>query len=78
LNAPKVDTPVSTKKASTLVKTGIIKGVPKIQVDQTLKQPTKDSTVDIKEPDKNVSAFNLEHEINKIKISMPLLELMKT
>jgi hypothetical protein len=77
-NAPKVDTPISTKKASTPVKTIIIKGVPKIQVDQPLKQPAKDSTVDIKELDRNVFAFSLEHEINKIKISMPLLELMKT
>ena len=77
-NAPKVDTPISTKKVSTPVKIGVIKGVPKIQVDQSLKQPTKDSTVDIKEPDINDFAFNLEHKINKIKISVPLLELMKT
>jgi hypothetical protein len=77
-NAPKVDTPVSTKKASTPIKSGVIKVVPKIHVDQPLKQPAKDSTVDIKEPDKNVYVFNLEHEINKIKISVPLLELMKT
>jgi hypothetical protein len=77
-NAPKVDTLVSTNKVSTPVKTGIIKGSPKIQYDQPLKQPTKDSTVDIKEPDINVSSFSLEHEINKIKISVPLLELMKT
>ena len=77
-NAPKVDTHVSTKKASTPIKSGVIKVVPKIHVDQPLKQPTKDSTVDIKEPDKNVYVFNLEHEINKIKILVPLLELLKT
>jgi hypothetical protein len=77
-NAPKFDTHVSTKKASTPVKIGIIKGVPKIQVDQPLKQPAKDSIVDIKESDRNVFAFSLEHEINKIKILVPLLELMKT
>jgi hypothetical protein len=69
---------MSTKKASTSIKSGVIKVFPKIHVDQPLKQPTKDSTGDIKEPDKNVSVFNLEHEINKIKISVPLLELMKT
>jgi hypothetical protein len=69
---------VSTKKANNPIKSGVIKAVPKIHVDQPLKQPTKDSTIDIKEPDKNVYVFNLEHEINKIKISVPLLELMKT
>ena len=77
-NAPKVDTLVSTKKANTPIKIGIIKGSPKIQVDQPLKQPAKDSTADIKEPNINVSSFSLENEINKIKISVPLLELMKT
>jgi hypothetical protein len=77
-NAPKVDTHVSTKKASTPVKTGTIKESPKIQVDQPLKQPAKVSTADIKEPEKSVSSFSLEHEINKIKIYVPLLELMKT
>jgi hypothetical protein len=75
---PKVDIPISTKKASTSGKTGAIKGVPNVQVDHTLKQPVKDSTADIRELDKNVSAFNLEHEINKIKILVPLLELLKT
>jgi hypothetical protein len=49
-NTPKVDTPISTKKANTLVKIEIIKGSPKIQADQPLKQPAKDSTADIKEP----------------------------
>ena len=77
-NAPKVDTLVPTKKASILVKKRIIKGSSKIQADQPLKQPAKDSTVDIKEPNINVYSFSLEHEINKIKISVPLLELMKT
>jgi hypothetical protein len=43
-----------------------------------LKQPAKVSTVDIKEPEKSVYSFSLEHEINKIKICVPLLELMKT
>jgi hypothetical protein len=43
-----------------------------------LKQPAKVSVVDIKEPEKSVPSFNLEHEINKIKVSIPLLELMKT
>jgi hypothetical protein len=76
-NTPKVDTPISTKKASTPVKMGIIKGSPKIQANQPLKQPAKDSTADIKEQETNVSSFSLEHEINKIKISVPLLELMK-
>lgn len=76
--APKVDTPISTKKASTPINTGAIKGVPNVQVDQPLKQPTKDNIVDIREPDKNVYVFNLEHEINKIKITVPLLELLKT
>jgi hypothetical protein len=77
-NAPKFDTPISTKKVNTLVKTRIIKGDPKIQVDQLLKQPAKDSIVDIRELDRNISSFSLEHEINKIKILVPLLELMKT
>jgi hypothetical protein len=76
--APKVDIPISTKKASTSGKTGTIKGVPNVQADHPLKQPVKDSTADIREPDKNVSSFNLEHEINKIKIPVPLLELLKT
>jgi hypothetical protein len=43
-----------------------------------VKQPTKVSTTKIKEPEKNVSSFSLEHEIKKIKIYVPLLELMKT
>jgi hypothetical protein len=43
-----------------------------------MKQPVKDSIGDIRELDKNVYAFNLEHEINKIKILVPLLELLKT
>jgi hypothetical protein len=77
-NAPKVDTPVSTKKANTPVKKRTIKESPKIQDDQPLKHPAKVSTADIKEPEKSVSSFSLEHEINKIKISVPLLELMKT
>jgi hypothetical protein len=64
-NAPKVDTPVSTKKASTPVKTRIIKGSPKIQDNQPLKQPAKDSTVDIKEPDINVYSFSLELKSTK-------------
>jgi hypothetical protein len=64
--APKVDIPISTKKSSTSRKTGAIKYVPNIQADHSLKQPVKDNTADIREPDKNVSAFNLEHEINKI------------
>jgi hypothetical protein len=43
-----------------------------------VKQPAKVSTAEIKEPEKNVSSFSLEHEINKIKIFVPLLKLMKT
>jgi hypothetical protein len=43
-----------------------------------VKKPAQVSTADIKEPKKNVSSFNLEHEIKKIKIFVPLLELMKT
>jgi ribonuclease HI len=77
-NAPKVDTPVSTKKANNPVKAGISKDSPGIQIDQPVKQPAKVSTAEIKEPEKNVSSFSLEHEINKIKIFVPLLELMKT
>jgi hypothetical protein len=42
-----------------------------------MKQPAKVSTAEIKEPKNNVSSFSIEHEINKIKISVPLLELMK-
>jgi hypothetical protein len=76
-NAPTMDTPISTKKASTPVKKGIIKESPNIQANQPLKQPAKDNTADIKELKRNVSSFSLEHEINKIKISVPLLELMK-
>jgi hypothetical protein len=49
-NTPKFDTPVSTKKATTPVKTRIIKISLKIQADQPLKQHAKDSTSDIKEP----------------------------
>jgi hypothetical protein len=77
-NTPKVDTPVSTKKASTPVKTGISKDSPGIQIDQPLKKPAKVSTTELKESEKIVSSFSLEHEINKIKIFVPLIELMKT
>jgi hypothetical protein len=48
-NTPKVDIPVSTKKASTPVKSGISKDSPGIQIDQQLKQPVKVSTTELKE-----------------------------
>jgi hypothetical protein len=76
--APKVDIPISTNKANTSVNTETIKGVTNVQADHSLKLPIKDRTTNIREPDKNVFAFNLEHEINKIKIPVPLLELLKT
>jgi hypothetical protein len=50
---------------------------PGIQIDQLVKKPTKVSTAEINELEDNVSSFSLEHEINKTKIYVPLLELMK-
>jgi hypothetical protein len=73
-----VDTPVSTKKDTTPVKIGINKDSPGIQIDQPLKKSIKVSTTELKESETIVSSFSLEHEINKIKIYLPLLELMKT
>ena len=46
-NEPKVDTPISTKKASNPVKEGINKDSPRIQIDQPVKQPAKVSTAEI-------------------------------
>jgi hypothetical protein len=48
-NTPKVDTLVSTKKASTPVKTRISKDSPRIHIDQPLKHPAKVSTTELKE-----------------------------
>jgi hypothetical protein len=77
-NTPKVDIPVSTKKTNTPVKSGITKDNHGIQIDQQLKQHAKVSTTKFKGTKKVVSSFSLEHEINKNKISVPLIELMKT
>jgi hypothetical protein len=49
-----------------------------IKIDQKQKQPVKVSTTEVKESEKPVSSFSLENEINKIKIPIPLVELMKT
>jgi hypothetical protein len=38
---------------------------------------TKEKEIEPKEPEKYVGTFNLEHEINKIKIPVPLVELAK-
>lgn len=39
---------------------------------------TKTDVADFKDTQKHITPFNLEHEISKIKIPVPLLELMKT
>jgi hypothetical protein len=70
-NTPKVDIHVSTKKASTPVKSGISKYSHGIQIDQQLKKHIKVSTTELKETEKVVSSFSLEHEINKNKIPIP-------
>jgi hypothetical protein len=77
LKTCKVDITVSTKKDDTPFKSRINKDSPGIQIDQQLKEPIKVSTIELKETKNVVSSFNLEHEINKIKIPMPLIELMK-
>jgi hypothetical protein len=41
-------------------------------------QPIKVGVPEVKETEKQLTSFSLEHEINKIKIPIPLLELMKT
>jgi hypothetical protein len=40
-------------------------------------QPIKEGVSEVKETKRQLSPFNLEHEINKIKILVPLVELMK-
>jgi hypothetical protein len=72
-----VDILFSTKKSNTPVKSGINKDSLGIQIDQQLKKPVKVSTTELKEIEKVVSSFILEHEIKNIKIHIPLIELMK-
>jgi ribonuclease HI len=77
-NGSKVDIPVQTKKTNAPVKSGFSKEGSGIKIDQQQKQPVKVSTTEVKESEKQVSSFSLENEINKIKIPIPLVELMKT
>jgi hypothetical protein len=46
--------------------------------DQQQQHHVKVSVPEIKEAEKQSISFSLEHEINKIKIPIPLIELMKT
>jgi hypothetical protein len=77
-NTSKVDIHVSTKKANAPVKSRVRKQISRVKTDQQPKQPVKVSTTEIKETEKLVSSFSLENEIYKIKIPIPLIELMKT
>jgi hypothetical protein len=69
---------VQTKKTYAPVKAGVSKEGSGIKTDQQQKKPVKVSTIEVKETEKHVSTFSLENEINKIKIPIPLVELMKT
>jgi hypothetical protein len=73
-----VDIPVPTKKTNAPVKSGVNKEIPVVKTGRQQKQPVKVSTTEVKETEKHVSSFSLENEINKIKIPIPLVELMKT
>jgi hypothetical protein len=73
----KVDTYVQEKKTNAPVKPGSSKETG-AKIDQQQKQPVKVSTTEVKESEKHVPSFSLENEINKIKIPIPLVELMKT
>ena len=44
---------------------------------QTNKEENKETEVPIEETEKNIGGFSLENKINKIKISIPLVELAK-
>jgi hypothetical protein len=49
----------------------------KIQGNKQDQQVIKTGVAKVKETKKQLVPFNLEHEINKIKIHVPLVELMK-
>jgi len=75
-NGTKQDSPVQSKNTSELVKTISNKEtVPK--KDQQKKQPIKVSTPKLKEHQKYVNTFNMDIEMNNIKIPIPLVELTK-
>jgi hypothetical protein len=65
-NAPKEDTPISTNKVNNPVKEGISKDSPEIRIDQPVKQPTKVSTTEIKEPENNVYVGQLRGGVNQL------------
>jgi hypothetical protein len=73
----KVDTSIQTKNTSTPVKSRSSKETG-AKIDQQQKQPIKVSTTEVKEYEKRIPSFILGNEINKIKIPIPLVELMKT
>jgi hypothetical protein len=77
-NTPKVDIHVPIKKTNAPIKSGASKESSGIKIDQQQKQPVKVSTIEVKKIEKLISSFSLENEINKIKIPIPLVELMKT
>jgi hypothetical protein len=54
-----------------------VKKVLGLKLINNLKQPVKVGTTELKETEKVVPSFILENEINKIKIPIPLIELMK-
>ena len=63
-----------TKK---LVKASSLKQNSPINQKQTLKQ-RKDEDMSLEESNKSIGGFNFEHEINKVKIPVPLTELIKS
>jgi hypothetical protein len=57
---------------------GVSKESPGVKTDQQQKKHVKVITTEVNETEKHVSSFSLENKINKIKIPIPLVELMKT
>jgi hypothetical protein len=75
LGGPKKNVPTQNKKSDLPPKQGPNKDTGN-KADQQ-QQPTKPVVSEVKEVDRHVTYFNIEHELRKIKIHVPLTELMK-
>ena len=73
-----MDIPVPTKNTNASVKSWVSKESSRTKINEQQKKPVKVSTTEVMETEKPISSFSLENEINKIKIPIPLVELMKT
>jgi hypothetical protein len=71
---PKTNVPIQNKKSDLPPKQGPNKDTTNKEDQQ---QPTKPVVPEVKEADRQPTSFNIEHELRKIKIHVPLTELLK-